>query len=104
VNRHRDYFILSPEEFNILAHADAQIIWGVILGIPGIPPVTIDEDKLPYAEGNDLIWRNGNLQHPQAVIEIICFDSSYTIIKFKDINLSMKFKAYFEEAIELEKF
>jgi hypothetical protein len=104
VDYDHDYFILSPEEFNILAQADAQIIWGVILGIPGTPPVTIDENELPYAEGNDLIWGNGNIQHPQAVIEIICFDSSYTIIKFKNIDLSMKFKSYFDEAIELEKF
>lgn len=104
VDYDHDYFILSPEEFNALVQADTQIIWGVISGIPGKPPAVIDENKLPYAEGNDLIWENGNIQHPQTIIEIICFDSSYTIIKFKDIDLSTKFKNYFDEAIELEKF
>lgn len=34
LNYDHDYFILLPEEFNVLAHADVQIIWGVISGVP----------------------------------------------------------------------
>ncbi|RFM30938.1 hypothetical protein [Chitinophaga silvisoli] len=104
INYEQDYFILSPEEFSILANADLQIIWGVICGIPADEEIEIDEDRLPYVEGNDLIWENGNIQLEQAVIEIVCFDSSYTILKFKNVGLSEKFKSIFEEAIELEKF
>lgn len=104
INYDHDYFILSPEEFNVLARADIQIIWGVISAIPATQLIQIDENNLPYAEGNDFIWKDGNIQQQQAVIEIICFDSSYTIIKFKNMDLSTKFKNYFDEAIELEKF
>jgi hypothetical protein len=99
-----NYFILSPVDFNILLKADIQIWWGVILAIPISHEVKLDIDDLPYAEGNKLIWKNGNLQHPDAEIEIVCFDSGYTIVKFTRQDLSDKFKAYFDEAIELEKF
>jgi hypothetical protein len=104
LNYDHDYFILSPEEFNVLAHADVQIIWGVISGVPATQLMEIDENNMPYADGNELVWKDGNIQQKQAVIEVVCFDSGYTIIKFKSIDLSMKFKNYFDEAIELEMF
>jgi len=104
VNHDEEYFILSSVNFKKMIHADPQIIWAVILGIPQGKSIEIDEDNLPYADGSAIVWKNGNLQHPNAVMEIICFDSSYTIVKFKDEKLSTKFKAYFNEAIGLEKF
>lgn len=104
INMVDDYLVLAPEQFKQIAEADMQIIWGVLLGIPKDDVIDVDADQLPYAEGNDLVWKNGNIQCPQAVIEIVCFDSGYTIMKFKDKALSVKFKAYFPEAVELEKF
>ena len=54
---------------------------------------------------NGLIWEDGNFQYPSSEIEIICFDSGYTIIKLAKKELSDKFKKYFgNDAIELEKF
>jgi hypothetical protein len=104
VDFEHDYFILPADEFQKSVDADPQIIWGVLLGIPNNFPIEVDEGHLPYAEFNDIIWKNGNIQHPNAQIEIVCFDSGYTIIKFRDEHLSNKFKAYFTEAIELERF
>ncbi|PJJ79772.1 hypothetical protein [Mucilaginibacter auburnensis] len=104
INFDHDYFILSPEQFQQLVTADPQIIWGVLLGFSNEQLIDVDEENLPYAEGNELIWKNGNIQHTNALIEIVCFDSGYTIVKFRDAQLSGKFKAYFEEAIELESF
>ena len=81
-----------------------QLIWGVVSGLPKDRKIIIDENDLPYVEGNDLIWKNENFQLQNSVIEIIAFDSSYSIIKFKDEKISNQFKKYFDEAIELEKF
>jgi len=103
INMDDDYFILSPAEFKILADADMQIVWGALLGIPKHSPIQVDVYNLPRAE-TLLVWKNGNIQHPDAIIEIICYDSGYTIVKFKDEMLSNKFKDYFHEAVELEKF
>ena len=42
------------------------------------------------------IWKNGNLQVENSKIEIIAWDSSYTIVKFSEKKMSDKFKEYFE--------
>lgn len=104
VNLEDDYFVLSPEQFTQLVEAKMQFVWGVLLGIPADCSVSINTDDLPDVDINLAVWKNGNLQHPDAIIEVVCFDSSYTIVKFKDEALSAKFKAYFAEAVELEKF
>ncbi len=104
INFEGDYFLLSPTDFKKLVESNTQIIWGVILGVPQNLSISIDLDNLPFVEGNDNIWLPGNLQFNFAEIEIDCFDSSYTIIKFISKELSQKFKNYFEEAIELDKF
>nr|WP_199083151.1 hypothetical protein [Pedobacter sp. ASV19] len=104
VDYEHNYFILSPEQFKALVTADVQIIWGVILGIPNTHAIDVDQNNSPFVEFNDLIWKNGNIQHPEAIIEIICFDSGYTIVKFRDQGLSAKFKDYFDEAVELESY
>ncbi|WP_136669326.1 hypothetical protein [Flavobacterium sp. H122] len=102
INFDEDYFKLNNEEFLKIVNSETQIIWGVISAIP--KNIEIDENNLPFVEGNELIWKNDNFQVKNSVIEIIAFDSSYTIVKFKNHILSEKFKAYFDDAIELEKF
>lgn len=104
INHEDDYFLLSENELHQLLDARVQIYWAVILGIPSFTKPLVDEQNLPFAEGNPLIWKNGNIQHPNAEIEIVCYDSGYTIVKFRDLYLSEKFKSYFTEAIDLERF
>lgn len=104
VDMEHDYFILSAADFKNLLGKNVQIWWGIIIAIPIDIEIQLDEDNLPCAEGNSLIWKNGNLQYPGAEIEVICFDSSYTIVKFTKEELSEKFAVYFNEAIALENF
>ncbi|MEO6522970.1 MAG: hypothetical protein ABIN91_14910 [Mucilaginibacter sp.] len=103
INMDEEYCILTPDKFDVILKADVQFYWGVILGIPANKNITIDENNIPFAEGNEFIWKNDNIQYPDAEIEIVCFDSGYTIVKFKSEPLSNQFRAYFPEAIELEK-
>jgi len=104
INFDEDYFILSNVDFQKIANSRTQIIWGVISAVPKSFALEVDTENLPFVEGNDLVWENGNLQVNNSEIEIIAFDSSYTIVKFTNQSLSEKFKNYFEEAIELDKF
>jgi hypothetical protein len=104
INYDEDYFVLSPQQFKTLVDIDIQIYWAVISAVPIHIDIRIDEGNLPEAEGNGLIWKPGNIQYPDALIEIIPFDSGYTIVKFKDKILSDRFKEYFDEAIDLETF
>ncbi len=104
ININKDYSILSGSEFNIILNADIQIIWGVIIAVPQKYKISIDKSNIPFSEGNDDIWFDNHFQNENAEIEIICFDSSFTIVKFRNKELSDKFKAYFLEAISLQKF
>ncbi|WP_321345608.1 hypothetical protein [uncultured Draconibacterium sp.] len=104
INYEKDWFQLSSNEMKVLINSDTQIVWGVISGIKRNEKINLDKLSLPFAEGNDNIWKNGNFQIGNSEIEIIAFDSSYTIVKLANDSLSEKFKTYFTEAIELEKF
>ena len=104
IDMRENYSILSSENFKELIESNAQIIWGVISAVSKNTHINIDENDLPFVEGNDLVWENGNLQVNNSEIEIIAFDSSYTIVKFKNQSLSEKFKKHFDEAIELDKY
>jgi hypothetical protein len=99
-----NYTLLSPENFKILIESDIQIIWGVISAIKKSENPKFDKENFPYVEGNDNVWENDLFQVENSIFEITAWDSSYTIVKFKDIELSEKFKNHFEEAIQLDKY
>lgn len=104
INNKNNSFLISATEMDIIRKTDTQIVWGVFSGIKSCIDLKQDQIDLPFAEGNSVIWENGGLQLNDSKIEIIAWDSSYTIVKFTDKVMSIKFKEYFEEAIELEKF
>lgn len=104
INFDEDSFKLNSEEFLKIVNSETQIIWGVISAVPKNIEIEIDKNNLPFVEGNEMIWKNDNFQVKNSEIEIIAFDSSFTIVKFKNQTISEKFKTYFEEAIILEEF
>jgi len=100
----QEYFKLSSEEFKLFVKSESQVIWGIISAIKKNEEIIFDSNNLPFADGNSNLWENDNLQIENSVLEIIAWDSSYTILKFLDENLSKKFKESFDEAIELDKY
>jgi hypothetical protein len=104
INHEKDWFLISPEEMKTICETDTQIVWGVFCGIENNAELQTDRIEFPYAEGNAEIWKNGNLQVENSKVEIIAWDSSYTIVKFTEKKISDKFKEYFDEAIELENY
>lgn len=104
INFEHDWFLLNDNEFLKLVNSRTQLIWGVIAGIPKSCNFQIDEDKLPFADGHGAVWEDKNMQIEEAIVEVIAWDSSYTIVKFREDNLSEKFKSFFPEAIKLEKY
>lgn len=104
INHEKDWFLISSQEMNRICETETQIVWGVFSGIHNKTELKIDRIEIPYADGNGEIWQNGNLQIEDSKIEIIAWDSSYTIVKFTEKKMSDKFKKYFDEAIELENY
>lgn len=100
-----DYFVFSSEQFKDILLKDIQFVWAIVLAVPKNEKIELIESNLPYAEFNPLVWKNGNIQYQSAEIEIICWDSSCTIVKLTKEKLSDKFKDYFgEDAMPLENF
>jgi hypothetical protein len=104
INHEKDWFLITSQEMKTICETDTQIIWGTFSGMENKIELEIERIILPYAEGNAEIWKNGNLQIKNSKIEIIAWDSAYTIVKFTEKEMSDKFKDYFDEAIELEKY
>jgi hypothetical protein len=73
------------------------------LAIPKEISINVTNENYPYADGDE-VWTPDLFQNPDAEIEIVCFDSSYTILKFKDEQLSNLFYLKFDEAIDLAEF
>ena len=99
-----NYSTLSSEDFKKVIESNIQIIWGVIAALKKSENPKFNNEKFPYVEGNDNVWKNNEFQVENAVFEITAWDSSYTIVKFKDEEFSEKFKNYFNEALELDKY
>lgn len=104
IDFNKSFSVITSDDFKKIIETDIQIVWGVISAINKSENPKFDKNNLPFVEGNDNIWINDNFQVENAIFEITAWDSSYTIIKFKDSELSKKFKLYFDEAIELDKY
>lgn len=88
----------------IFEQIEIQFIWGNLSGFA--PDVALDLAELevePWADGNRMFWSaNVAPQHPRATVEIVCFDSSLTLLLSKDNDLSQRFRAFFPEAVDLD--
>ncbi|WP_226185457.1 hypothetical protein [Hymenobacter nitidus] len=70
---------------------EIQVVWGVFCGIAGDVPA-IPPDEVPYADGNRRIWTEPEaFQLAASEIEIVAFDSSFTLVKFRDESLGRQF-------------
>lgn len=104
INFDKDYFVLNHDEFKQLYKSKAQIIWGVISAIPKNALLDVTYISNISAE-HENVWKPYQFLIEESFLEIIAFDSGYTILKFKDEKLSNIFKEYFQEqAIDLQKF
>lgn len=93
----------GKELLDILENRKIQFIWGVFCGTKN-KIEKLDHDQIPYADKNREIWtKPDKFLLPDSEIEIICFDSSYTIIKFKDSDLEKRWKTKFKDAKKLKK-
>lgn len=83
--------------YETFAGRDLQVVWGVFCGIAGdVPAIPLEE--LPYADGNRRIWTEPEaFQLAGSEIEIIAFDSTFTLLKFRDESLGLQFLESFPD-------
>ncbi|MCU0865558.1 MAG: hypothetical protein MUC36_17370 [Planctomycetes bacterium] len=81
-----------------------QFIWAVLTGFDRGTSVDLAHlDMVPGADGNPDFWRGApRIQYPNARVELVCFDSSLTLLITEDADLTSRFRAGFPEAVDLE--
>ena len=92
----------GEELYDIIKNRDIQFIWGVFCGFKNNIP-DLAESELPYADLNSKIWKKPNKRLAKgSEIEIICFDSSCTILKTKRSSIKKQFLEKFPESDKLK--
>lgn len=98
---------LSGEKLTRLVDQYAiQFHWAVLSGFA--PPISVDLNHLevePYADGNETLWVAGaKIQHPLAKVELVCWDGSATLLRSHDEDLTVRFRTFFPEAVDLDAY
>jgi len=100
---HEVVWISGEKLSEIVDSTNIQFIWAVLSGFR--KEVTIDIQNLtvePYADGNPDFWiANPTIQHPMATVEIVCWDSTLTLLLSNDDDLVKRFITYFSDSIDL---
>lgn len=96
---------LSGEDLTALVRThDIQFIWAVLSGFPKhLDRSELDMSIVPYANSNPAIWyANAKPQHPQADIEIICWDSTSTLVISENTRIIEHYKQTYSDARDLD--
>lgn len=85
----------------LVERREIQFVWVVASGFPANElPDPASLDPYPFA---DALWHPGvSPQHPRAVVEIISWDSSASLLLTRREELSQRFRAFFADAVDLE--
>lgn len=98
------YWLTGAEITELVNQHEIQFSWAVFSGfLPKLKVDLSDESAFPYADGNPNFWTaKPTIQHSQASVEIVCWDSTSTLLLSNEAGIGLKFKNYFEEAEILE--
>jgi hypothetical protein len=98
----KDPILISGTDLNdIINKHDIQFIWGVFSALSkGKTPLF---SKAPYADGNPIFWEGSpSPQLPEAEFEIVCFDSTFTLLIGMSHEQASNFKAFFSDVVDLD--
>jgi hypothetical protein len=85
--------VITGNKLLEIIDSDFQLIWGVLSGSKNNYNNVLQP---PTAESNDDLWKPGyKIQNAQSDIEIVAWDSSYTLISSSDKNVLNKFYSFF---------
>ena len=96
----------GEELTRLVAEHEMQFVWGVLSGFPLGVALNLDRLEVePYADGNPGFWVDEpRIQHPLAEVEIVCWDSTSTLLLCRDQFIGESFRQYFPEAVDLAEY
>lgn len=99
-------WLSGAELSQIVEENDIQFIWGVLSGFRvGVAIDVATLSTYPYADGNRALWEpTVSIQHPLAEVEIVCWDSTATLLLSRDDDLTERFRRFFPEAVDLNEY
>lgn len=103
----KEYCWITGEELTeIIGQEDFQWVWAVLSGFDkNIELAEVLKYDLPYADEYTGFWKKPlTLQHPLSKVEIVPFDSSFTLILSEDKELVNSFRSYFSYSENLEDY
>ena len=99
-------WLTGDELTSIVAKEDFQWVWAVLSGFP--PNISFSEAlnyALPRADGYTKFWQNPvSIQHPLAEIEIVAFDTSFTLLISRNDCIVERFLTAFPLSQDLETY
>lgn len=105
-DRDNRYWISGTQLTELINDYNIQFIWGVLSGFSKSEQIDINNlDVVPFADGNTAFWKPGvTVQHPKSEIEIVCWNSTLTLLISKDQSVVNDFREYFKEARDLDEY
>ncbi len=99
--------LISGDELtDIVTNNKIQFVWGILSAFD--KSIDADISNLSVIPTFDEEWKYGGenvrTQHPLAIAEIVCVDSSYTIFLSKDEDLSNRFLRHYPDAQDLHRW
>lgn len=104
-DRSNSYLISGENLTKLTMEYDIQFIWGVLTGLK--KEVNIDINSIvhgPYADHSELWKPSASVQYPGAELEIVCWDSTLTLLISQDCSMVNDFKSYFSGAKDLDEY
>lgn len=102
-DRSNSYLISGENLTKLTMEYEIQFIWGVLTGFN--KELHIDLNNLIYCPDaeNPELWKPGtNVQYPGAELEIVCWDSTSTLLISQNRSIVNDFKSYFSDAKDLD--
>lgn len=102
-DRRNKYWMTGEQITRSAEDHDIQFIWGVLVGFRKSVDIELQEQKNILSAESSEYWIPGaTVQHPQAELEIVCWDSSLTMLISKEQSIVANFKQYFKNAMDLD--
>ena len=97
-----DGWVNGSELAQCLLHPDLQFIWGVFSAFPC--GMRVEVPRPPSADGNPRFWQDADTLTPQlegALFELVCWDSSATILVGITSEQARRYMATYPQAMLL---
>ena len=100
------YWIKGERLLELAYQANLYIIWGVFTAFERRKYITLNELTVyPFADGNSDLWiESPHIQYPDAVCELIFWDSTFVLLLSRIEDVSICFRQAFPDWRSLEEY